>query len=330
MAANENSPSSIMYADLKDLGCKNYDVALILMDTDRRFGDMVLLDRIESRSQLSRYIVHVAPGEMSEYFFEDFTHSSRQILSLIAKRQAKGDVARVAPMVVERYSGSAASEMGKALEAYGADGSVYRNALAHIETLELQNTTQRALLYLMLFIVAGCTGDPHRAAEVVGDFAANYAGAAFQTVEASIVLDAQAGDEGDDDEADADVRLGLMRIVGGKLKGGSSIFPLNTGAEGTIIGTLAAGPSAITDVDADVSREHARIYRKGAHWYIIGLKSTNGTSIISGADKTVRTVEPPRAERERSYTPEPVEILPSDTLCLGASTRFMVMPIWAD
>ena len=321
-----------MYADLKDLGCKNYDVALILMDTDRRFGDMVLLDRIESRSQLSRYIVHVAPGEMSEYFFKDFTRSSGSILSLIAKRQTKGDVARVAPMLVERYSGPSADAMRQALEAYGADGAVYRNALAHIETLDLKSPTQRALLYLMLFIVAGCTGDPHRAAQVVEDFAANYAGAAFQTVEASVMLEAQSGegDAGAVAETEVDVRLGLMRIVGGKLKGGSSIYQLNTGAEGTVIGSLASGPGAITDVDADVSREHARIYREGGHWYIVGLKSTNGTTVISGADKTVRTVEPPRAERERSYTPEPMEILPSDTICLGASTRFIVMPIWAD
>ena len=116
----------------------------------------------------------------------------------------------------------------------------------------------------------------------------------------------------------------------GKLKSGSSLYPLATDAAGSIIGSLASGPAAITDVDADVSREHARIYRTGQHWYIVGLNSTNGTSVISGADKVVRTVEPPRGERPRGYEPEPMEILPSDTICLGASTRFMVMPIWGD
>ncbi|HAM16302.1 MAG TPA: hypothetical protein DCP91_10720 [Eggerthellaceae bacterium] len=333
MAANENAPSSILYADLKDLGCKNYDVALILMETDRRFGDMVLLDRIESRSQLSRYIVHVAPGEMSEAFFKDFTRSAPAVLALIAQRQTKGDVARVAPLVAERYRGASADAMRQALEAYGADGSVYRNALSHIDSLPLENEVQRALLFLMLFIVAGCTGDPHRAAKVVHDFAANYAGAAFRTVEASIALNADSASHGagEGDGADeTDVRLGLMRIVGGKLKSGSSLYPLATDAAGSIIGSLASGPAAITDVDADVSREHARIYRTGQHWYIVGLNSTNGTSVISGADKVVRTVEPPRGERPRGYEPEPMEILPSDTICLGASTRFMVMPIWGD
>jgi len=118
-----------------------------------------------------------------------------------------------------------------------------------------------------------------------------------------------------------------MRIVSGKLKGPNGFHRLNTDAQGTEIGSLASDSSAINDVDEDVSRRHARVYREGTSWYIVGLKSTNGTTVISGADKIERVVEPPKGERPRDYVPEPVEIFPADTLCLGSSTRFMVIPI---
>ena len=328
MAANETSPSAVMYDELKSLGCKKHDVAVLLLDTDKRFGDTTMLDRIESPSQLTRYVVQVAPGELSERFFRDFDRSVPAVLSLIAKKRAKGDVRKVAPDLVDYLRGEAGRAMQEALAAFGRDASVYRNAVSHIDALPLESDVQRALLHLMLFVVAGCTGDPHRAAQAAADFADQRIGEAFRTIEAHVGSGSGSSSMGEDSGDDAVAQLGLMRIVHGKLKAGAPAYRLNTSASGTVIGTLAAGPDAITDVDADVSREHARIYLEGGRWYIVGLKSTNGTTVISGADKSVRTVEPPRAERSRGYVPEPVELLASDTICLGSSTRFLVMPIW--
>ena len=57
------SPSSILYAQLKSLGISYHDAAMTLLKTDLSFAGRPLASRIEERSQLSRRIVHVAPGE---------------------------------------------------------------------------------------------------------------------------------------------------------------------------------------------------------------------------------------------------------------------------
>lgn len=279
-----------MYADFKDLGILNRDVAGVLLDTQRSFGGVLVADRIASRTQLSRYIVHVAPGETGGYPFRDFAESSQSLLTLVGKAQGRLSAAQRSEFVLQRYMGQAAD---------------------------------RALLALMLFVATGCTGDPHEAARCTDRFANERIGAAFRTTEARV--DLQTGDTGDG--AEGELLLGLMRIVDGKLTGAKGFHRLSPTTEGTEIGSLASGADAITDVDGDVSRHHARVYREDGRWYVVGLKSTNGTTVISGEDKVERTVEPPKRERPRGYTPQPVEILPTDTLCLGVSTRYMVMPV---
>lgn len=322
--AHENSPSSVMYADFKDLGLKNRDVALVLMDADRSFGDTTLRDRIESRSQLSRAIVHVAPGEVSAGLFNDFSQSSQTLLSRMASKLRERRQGEVMRFIAERYAGPSAQDMQTALRAYGVDESVYRNAVAHISNLALASAADRALLYLMLFVVTGCTGDPRDGVRMVEEFSAKRVGASFRTTEASV----QGYEDGLAD--DGDFALGLMRIVGGRLKGVDAFYRIAPTERGTEIGALASDEGAITDVDEDVSRHHARVFKRNGGYYIIGLKSTNGTTVISGDDKVEHTVEPPKRERSRDYEPQPYRIFPTDTICLGASTRFMVMPFMDD
>lgn len=317
--AHDNSPSSVMYAELKTLGISNRDTASALLDVNRAYGDATVLDRINSRTQLSRSFVHVAPGDVPLFLFKDFTQSSQTLLGRIIAKSRRNGEADPALMVRDYMAGPAAQTMQQALRDYNIDDNVYRNALAHIANLSLDNETDRALLYLMLFIVTGSTGDPHEGVRTVEQFSSNRVGASFRTTEAHVGI---AEEEPEDDFA-----LGLMRIVGGKLKGPDAFYLLNATEKGTEIGTLSSEAGSITDVDADVSRRHARIYKQNGHWYVIGLGSTNGTTVISGDDKMEHVVEPPKRERERNYSPEPYEIFPTDTICLGSSTRFMVMPM---
>ena len=322
--AFENSPSSVMYAELKAVGISNRDVAITLMDTERNFGGSTLMDRIDSRTRLSRDIVHVGPGDLSPTMFKDFEQSAQVLTGMIIGRMRKSGIADAAQAVADRFAGESAQAMLESLQEYGLDASLYRNALNHIDNLNKASAADRALLYVMLFVVVGCMGDPLKGAQAVEHFSANRVGASFKTTEADFEQMLQADEPDEDLGNDA---LGLARIVGGRLKGADGFYRLSTDEAGSEIGTLASGPCAITDVDEDVSRHHARIYKRGGHWYIIGLKSTNGTTVISGDDKMEHVVEPPKRGRDRNYVPEPFEILPTDTICLGASTRFMVMPI---
>lgn len=309
-----------MYATLKSLGLSNRDAAVALLNTDKSFGDSTLMDRVDSRSMLSRFYVHVAPGEVPRGLFRDFSNSVQTLMGRIIAKSKKGRRNASALHLGELFSGEAAQDMQQALREYNIDDSVYRNALAYIDNLDIANGVDKDLLYFMLFIVTGCTGDPREGAKCVEQFSSDNVGAFFRTAEADVGML-------DDVEEDEGYALGLMRIVGGKLKGANAFYQLDPSEKGTEIGALSTEPGAITDVDADVSRRHARIYKQGPHWYLIGLKSTNGTTVISGEDKKEYVVEPPRRDRDRDYEPTPFEISPTDTICLGASTRFMVMPV---
>ena len=322
--AHEHSPSSVMYADLKDFGLKNTEVALVLLAADRSYGGVPMRERISSRTQLSRSIVHVAPGEIDESFFNDFAQSTQAVLSRLVGILKKSGIANPSAAIAKHYTGHAASEMQSALREYGIDDNLYRNVMAHIGRLEGLSEGDRAFLYLLQFVVLGCTGNPRRAADEVDSFSTNRIGVAFRTPVPTL-RDFQNLD--DEELVEEDTFLGLMRIVGGKLKGADGFYRINPTEQGTVIGALASEPGSITDVDADVSRQHARIYRKDNHYYLIGLKSTNGTTVIAGDDKIEHVVEPPRRERRRDYVPTPYEVFPTDTICLGVSTRFMVIPI---
>lgn len=317
---HENSPSSTMYADLKSMGLSNYDAALLLHDTDISFGRTALRNRITSRSQLSRAIVHVAPGELSESLFRDFSESAQMIMSRIEARAKERPEDEIAHDICEHYTGSASKNMQAALRAYGIDDNVYRNAVNHISKLEITCEQDCALLQLMLFVATGCTGDPIKAADEVERFSETRSSTTFRTPEVEIVHFPESNFKLDDYE------IGLARIVDGKLKGTNAFYRVSPTEEGTEIGTLASTPGAITDVDEDVSRHHARVFKHDSNYYIIGMNSTNGTTVIAGDDKQEHVVEPPKRERPQEYTPQPFQIFPTDTICLSASTRFMVLP----
>ena len=105
-----------------------------------------------------------------------------------------------------------------------------------------------------------------------------------------------------------------MRVIDGHILKDTSLHVLNPA--GTTIGLMPQARHTVVDVGEDVSREHARIWREDGRWLIRDLDSTNGTRVISYSSREVVEVRD-----------EPVELSVTDTLCLGSSTRFLVLPI---
>lgn len=173
----------------------------------------------------------------------------------------------------------------------------------------------------MLFIVCGCLGKPDAAIDIVQDYASNVLELTINTTETNF---GPAFPKAESDQ-ESDAQLGLMRIVNGKAQ--PPIEELTCDPAGTVIGALATGPHAITNVGFDVSRNYLRIWRENGTWWVKGLSSTNGTTLISGDSRKIYTIEPPRAQREPGKDYGPVEISMSDTLCLGTTTRFLVMDL---
>jgi hypothetical protein len=314
-------PSHTLYADLKNFGrISHRDAALILMRPDARYGELTIRGRaLSDRTFLSREIVHAKPGQYGRESFQDFPTSVRELWTLLLERHGGGEAGCHA--LLAHYTGSAAEKMRRAVAETGGDANLYANTIQKLSVEPGLTDERRAQLSLMLFVVTGCLGSPGPAIAIVDDFATEAFSLGLGTIETSVgpgfahaVAPKPRG-----------VRLGLLRIQDGVAQ--PPVQTLSVAPEGTVIGALATGPGAITNVDIDVSREHLRIYRREGAWWAQGLGSTNGTTLISGDTRQVSVVEPPRAERKPGHTYGPVRINNSDTLCLGATTRFLVLRI---
>lgn len=320
------TPSSVMYADLKAFGhIKNADLASILMRPDARLGGDVIANRIQVRSFLSREIVRAEPGALPAGCFADLASSSLTVYARL-RSGASGRAGLSPDEIRSHYLGPAASAMREALAACGLDDRLYANALGAFRSARVPDGRDKGALYLMLFIAAGCSGNVPAAVGVVERFAAGKLAASLRTVETGFEPGAEVLGGGGAGEAEGRV-LALMRVVDGVPS--AVVHRLSTAPEGSVIGILATGERDVTDVAPDVSRRHLRIWREGGTWLAQGLGSTNGTAIISGATGALTVIEPPRAQRVAGAVYPPVPLADNDVLCLGATTRFLVMTVLA-
>ncbi|WP_204562476.1 FHA domain-containing protein [Collinsella tanakaei] len=303
-----------MYTDFRRFGgMAHRDTAQILLDANISIGGKSMTERIADRTFLSREIVHANPHALHPEFFADFTVSAKQIAAkLIA---ARGGRQTGCSEVIAHYRGAAATCMHDALADAGIDPMPYTNAVRRIMSLHLELESDRALLLIMLFIVTGCLANPRCAVEMIDRFAATELNASLDT----LVAPDNAHNLREADPAES--RLGLVRLVGGAFR--LPIHELSVAPEGTVIGCLPDSDASIADVDVDVSRQHARIWREHGRWFVADLGSTNGTRVISGADKSVNII----SAGDGTEASQPFELRNSDILCLGATTRFLVMKL---
>lgn len=321
----DETPSSVMFTDLRRFGgIPHRDAAGILLDGSIVVGSKPLSLRIDERTFLSREIVHARPENLFPGMFSDFDASAQAITARLVSARGGGQTG--SSEVIAHYRGPARRALCEALSSYGIDAMPYTNATTKVMSLRLERESDRPLLLVMLFLIIGCLADPRAAATTVDAFARTHLHASLDTL-ISDDLTGQ-GANAAQTAPTAASRLGIVRLVDGAFR--PPIHELSDDPEGTVIGCLPTGAHTIADVDADVSRAHARIWRSGDRWYVADLSSTNGTRVISGADKAVRIVGPASdgaGTPGDTAVPEgtPFQIDNSDILCLGATTRFLVM-----
>ena len=318
MASDFETPSSIMDSCMKQFGgITNSELARILSSDTFMYGGAPLVSRLNERTLLSRTIVHASPGDFYERAFDDFPQSAQTICSIISKKhEGISGKARI----IGYFADDACELMCDALKQAGLNDILYRNITSRVCQMELSSAADKATLLILQFIVSGSLGDPARAAEITQDFSRRIINSSFST---NI---AQEGSLTVPEIEEQDVRLGLCRVIGGKLR--MPAHSLSILPEGTEIGSLATSDASINDVDETVSRHHLRVFRdENGQWYAIGLKSTNGTYVIRGDSRLSMEIEPPNNERTADWKPTPVPIYPSDILCLGSNTRFMVLEL---
>lgn len=308
----KETPSSVLYQDLKTFGgISNKEAARIMLSGRIQTGGMSPRDHADNRTYLSRYIVHVEPQDVNPHMFTDLSQASQTLMRRILDNEGTGG----RPGVLSHYLGPGIHAMQAVYAEYGLDSLMLGNEAQRLSRVQLRNESDRALLVLMLFVAAGCLANADAAVATVEGFAQRTLALCIATIESTAgpsPLPPQLGP----------AALYLARLVDGNVR--KPYYPLNP--KGTIIGSLAKEPGSIKNVDVDVSRQHLRIWLDGARWLCQGLDSTNGTVLISAADKSAQTVEPPRSARHGAIYP-PVPIESGDILCLGRTTRFYVMSL---
>jgi len=308
------TPSMVMYAALKRFGLSNREAASLLLNTRLTFDGHMIKSRIDDSSQLSRRIVRTAPGELSIGLFNNFSLTCPRLASLLAEKRAlkscSGDINRASRELADELSGTCASAMAASLAVHGIDEFMYRNMVTYINHVELSDETGRTTLHLMLFVATGCIGNPETASLLTLDYAAQFLGADYQTAP-TVISNVPSSSAGERNKG-----IGLVRMVDNRIVAGTRTHVLNP--DGTEIGLFPQSRHTVADVGDDASRRHAYIWCEDDRWLVKDLGSTNGTQVIAGSSGEVTTLEP---------NGEPCELHPTDILCLGATTRFLTMPI---
>ena len=119
--------------------------------------------------------------------------------------------------------------------------------------------------------------------------------------------------------------FGIARVRDGMIASGTPLHMIADG--GLVIGLHPRETDAAceaTDVDHDVSLRHARLWIEDGRLFIVDLGSTNGTTVVSGTGG-LSVVAPPKSLQD-SVISQAVELHYGDIICLGATTRYIVLP----
>lgn len=315
------TPSEVFYDELRrNAHINNREAARLILSDSAEDGKLAPRLKVTDKTFLSRRIVHVTPGKdrIDLNTFRAFENSVPDLATAIAIK-TENRLVTDSPET-RRILHASIAHMARALDAWGADGNILQNTIEWIAGTSEVSLGTRFLLGLMAFTVCGCLADSSKAAENVRDFAANKLGTTFSTTDTTCRSSTTRVRHGR-----GKLQLGLLR-VGPDGTALSQIYKLSSDPGGTVIGAFAQGPSTVTDVGFDVSREHLRIERIDGEWVARGLGSTNG-SILYRRGESARVIEMPAkiSSPETVHTSVPIQA--GDELMLGRSTRFLVMGI---
>ena len=317
----KETPCFVVFDFLKQEANLTYkDFALHLFNKQAKYGKVLLADRLEDKTFLSRQVVRLMPKEMSPSMFADFattaTFAWNELKAASAAREASED--EKVRAAYERLIDVAVPKMTDALRAFGLKGNSFMNVVITVSNMANLKINTKGFLVTLLFIVAGCVGDVSLAIDIVLE-RMNMQGAEMRTAQ---IEDAETADLGTIKVDDANYGLALFRIKNGVMV--TPGFELFEGEEGTEVGLLPKGLHVIADVENTVSRRHLKIWKtEDDKWIAQGLGSKNGTVKIDATTKCRVVIENPRVGAARQPNP-PVEIKPGDHLILGQDTEFIV------
>lgn len=310
LLANDPTPCGVMFSVLKRPGGVTHrELAELILSERPLPSGKSPIELSRDRSWLSHSIVHAPVGTLQARFFCDYGSAAVRVMGRLRSRRGK---AMEADEIVSMLVGEPGRAMDRALALCHQDAQLYRNALERLSGGDDLAPAERAEAALVLFVAVGCSADVRASVAYAMDYAETAFGRAAST---PTTAPAPAGAEGRAD--DKALSLGLLRVEDGYVAGDPHWLP--DSPEGVTIGALAMGEGDITDVGADVSGRHLRVWhgeKDGeAGWLVEDLGSKNGTVLVSGADHSRRDLEPGVAVRLR----------PADELVLAGGTTFVAI-----
>lgn len=314
MAGND-TPSSVMYSTLKQLKVNNREAAKLLLSDTQMHGGGYIKDRIEEKTFLFR-LTHSNPGDYPESYFVNLANAAQTLCSRILRNDSEVSSARE---LAEYISGGPLEEMRAACKEANLDGSLLSNLVKSIQSHPGLDDGDKASATMLAYIATGCIGSPVRAKELVDGFLSSIASRGFRT---------EVADESSyvENTSNDDVKMALVRVVDGALDL-NNMHVLSEGENGTVIGSMSTEADSINDVGPLVSKRHLRVFKDAdGLWWVQGLGSTNGTTLIDGANKREIVVEAPKSERG-SNPASPVPLNIGDALHLAGTTVFLAIKV---
>ncbi len=307
------TPREVMFEEIYlHWGVSNKALARAIVRHDSVTSGKSPVELIEVRSSLSRFVVHVNPGENVYGWIAPYEQVVPRVMALLKRSKKPHDSASI----LSALTGECAQAMRLSLEQHGDDGALFMNVARRIGEGEVSNNADAAETALALFVVAGCAGDAREAARyAVGMMDRLAMAAELRTRYASPekpIANVSGGLS----------HMGLYRLQNGKLAGSPHV--LNESPDGTEIGSLSLAEHSINDVGPGVSRRHARIWRDGGGaWWIEDLGSTNGTVVVSAGGERVVVGLPKSSRSGHALGRAPLEA--GARIILAGQTEFAVV-----
>lgn len=305
------TPCGVLFDVFKRKGGISHKELAGLILSDRPLSDgRSASSRAADRTWLSHFIVHAPVGSLQPGYFRDWGLAAQRIMSRLRQH---GPRSMTFEKIIDLVCSEGCEPMCTALAACYQNVQLYRNALARFSKGQGHTTGEHAEALLVLFVAVGCSAQVRMAIDYALEYVDKNLGGRMGTPESVPMNAAEAGATAA--VGDAPHAIGLVRVSEGYLTG--DIHWIDPVGEGAVIGAVATGAADISDVEEDVSAEHARVSwdAERSCWLLRDLGSTNGTRLVSGANGEEKALDPG----------ETAELYPGDEITLGASTTFVIM-----
>lgn len=305
--SHASTPAAALFELMKRrCGISHKELASIVLSGRPLADGRSPASRVSDRTWVSRFVVHARPDTLQEGIFADFSVSALRLIARM-KSQRKGPVSGEEIVSFVRDEGLRALE--GPLAACAQPVQPLRAVMDRIDAERSLTADERAEEAMVLLASAACTADTARAVEEVRAFSRAVHGGGLATPPPVSVGGAVSTSDVVPVASEAPW-LGLLRMEEGRVVGNAHwVAPEGDGA---LIGSLVAGAGDVSDVSADVSGRHARIWRDEAGaWRVEDLGSRNGTALTSALTGESAAVGPGDA---------PCELRPGDLLHVAATT----------